>query len=162
MSEVKAEKPTCVAIAVSRFNTSITERLLEGALAQLADRGIAADCIEVMWVPGAVELPLLAQQFAMTEQFQAIICLGAVIRGETTHYDFVCQQVSLGCQQIMLQYNLPVTFGVLTTENEAQALARVGGDHGHKGRDAADAALDMIDLMQRFTVERRVVELDMK
>ena len=97
-----------------------------------------------------VEIPLTAQLLAQQNKYDAIICLGAVIRGETSHYDYVCEQVSQGCQQVMMQYDIPVIFGVLTTENEKQALDRVGGAHGHKGRDSADAAIEMIGLMQQF------------
>lgn len=133
-----------IAIAVSQFNLSITERLYQGAVERLSELGVHSDSVKTIWVPGAVELPLLAQTLAKTQQYAAIICLGAVIRGETTHYDYVCQQVSQGCQKVALQQEIPVIFGVLTTENEQQAFDRVGGAHGHKGRDAADAALAMI------------------
>ncbi|AHE66994.1 6,7-dimethyl-8-ribityllumazine synthase [Legionella oakridgensis ATCC 33761 = DSM 21215] len=101
-------------------------------------------------VPGAVEIPLVAQQLAKHKQGKVIIALGAVIRGETTHYDYVCQQVSHGCQQVALQQNIPVIFGVLTTENEAQAWDRLGGNHGHKGMDAADAAITMYSVLQQL------------
>jgi 6,7-dimethyl-8-ribityllumazine synthase len=95
-------------------------------------------------VPGAVEIPFAVQRLAQLNRYDAIIALGAVIRGETTHYDYVCEQVSQGCQRVMLDFDCPVIFGVLTTENEAQALDRVGGNHGHKGKDALDCALQMI------------------
>lgn len=140
--------PMTIAIVVSRFNAEITERLLDGAKSQLNSRGIDDQHITTVWVPGAVELPLAAQQFARSGCVQAIICLGAVIQGDTDHYDYVCQQVSYGCQRVSLTHNVPVIFGVLTTQNNSQALARVGGHHGHKGRDAADTALAMIDVMQ--------------
>ena len=137
-----------IAIIVSRFNQEITQRLLQGAKERLSEVGLSHDQFPVTWVPGAIELPLAAQQFAKREEFGAIICLGAVIRGETDHYDYVCQQVSYGCQRVALDFDIPVIFGVLTTENEEQALARTGGAHGHKGREAADAAMEMIALMQ--------------
>ncbi len=137
-----------IAIIVSRFNPNITERLLTGTLERLRELNLTEVDWQVCWVPGAVELPLAAQQFAKREDCDAVICLGAVIRGETDHYQYVCEQVSYGCQRVALDFDIPVIFGVLTTENEEQALARSGGEQGHKGRDAADAAVSMIDLMQ--------------
>ena len=136
-----------LAIVVSRFNIEITERLLSGALQRFKELKPEIEP-PVFHVPGVVEIPLIAQQLAKTERYSAIVCLGAVIRGETTHYDYVCEQVSNGCQRVALDYSLPVIFGILTTENESQALERVGGAHGHKGRDAVDAAFEMIELMQ--------------
>lgn len=135
-----------IAVVVSEFNSEITEELCDGAQARLLERGVVAENITVIRVPGAVEIPLAAKLLAKLKKYHAIICLGAVIRGETSHYDYVCQQVSQGCQQVMLSFDIPVIFGVLTTENEAQALARVGGIEGHKGREAADAALAMVTL----------------
>ncbi len=139
------------AIVVSRFNTEVTEKLLEGARARLVERGFEPGLITVVYVPGAVEIPLAAQRLAQTGLHKAIICLGAVIRGETTHYDYVCDQVSQGCAQVALQFDLPVIFGVLTTENEAQALDRVGGRHGHKGRDAVDTAVEMVSVLSQIS-----------
>jgi 6,7-dimethyl-8-ribityllumazine synthase len=135
-----------IAIVVSEFNAEITEKLCDGARARLLEREILAEHITVIKVPGAVEIPLAAKLLAKLKKYQAIICLGAVIRGETSHYDYVCQQVSQGCQQVMLDFEIPVIFGILTTENEAQALARVGGAEGHKGCEAVDAALAMVAL----------------
>lgn len=137
-----------IAICVSRFNAAITEKLLQGVLERLRELGVAEENLKICWVPGAVELPLAAQQFAQRGDFEAVICLGAVIRGETGHYEYVCQQVSYGCQRVALDYHLPVIFGVLTTENMQQALERVGGIHGHKGREAADTAITMINLLK--------------
>lgn len=133
-----------IAIITSRFNESVTTALKAGALARLAENNILDEQITSIDVPGAVEIPFVAKQLAKKNHYDAIICLGAVIRGETTHYDYVCDQVSQGCQQVMMQFDIPVIFGVLTTENEAQAFDRVGGAHGHKGRDAVDTALEMI------------------
>ncbi len=131
-----------IAIVVSEFNELITRKLYEGCLARLHEHGILVDEYEdVCWVPGAIEIPLMAQRFARSRKYTAVICLGAVIRGETTHYDYVCQQVSYGCQRVALDQDLPVVFGILTTENTEQAWDRVGGAHGHKGRDAADVAV---------------------
>ncbi|MCD6047900.1 MAG: ribH [Gammaproteobacteria bacterium] len=137
---------TNYAIVVSEFNQEITSKLLEGALQRFAEQGIAEKNITVMQVPGAVEIPLAAQRLIKHHNAQAVICLGAVIRGDTDHYDYVCQMVSQGCMQVMLQHDTPVIFGILTTDNEEQALARVGGNHGHKGKDAVDAAIKMVSL----------------
>ncbi len=139
-----------VAIVVSSFNKEITDNLLTGAIERLHELGVPSTEITVVWVPGAVEIPLLAQQLAKTKRYEVIIALGAIIRGETSHYDYVCQQVSQGCQQVMLAEEMPVIFGILTTDDEEQALARVGGAHGHKGRDAADAAYHMVSVLQRL------------
>lgn len=147
MKEIKANLSELntfpIAIVVSTFNEPITKALKEGALQQLTEFGFKPNDITLVEVPGAVEIPFVAQILAKKNQVQAIIALGAVIRGDTTHYDYVCDQVSQGCQRVMLDYNLPVIFGVLTTENEAQAWERVGGTHGHKGKDAVDCALMM-------------------
>jgi 6,7-dimethyl-8-ribityllumazine synthase len=137
-----------IAIVVSRFNDTITSALLEGCLSRLAELGVDTNTLPVTQVPGAVELPLVAQQYAQKGQYHAVICLGAVIRGQTSHYDYVCQQASQGCQQVALAHNIPIVFGVLTTENRQQAMDRIGGSHGHKGCDAAEAAVEMIQVMQ--------------
>lgn len=131
-----------VGIVVSRFNQTVTELLLEGATVRLQELGFKPR--EIVWVPGAVEIPIMTQHLARTGHYEAIICLGAVIKGQTDHYDYVCQQVSYGCQKVALKYHLPIIFGVLTTPNLELALARVGGDSGHAGRDAADTALYMM------------------
>ncbi len=137
-----------VAIVVSRFNQFITEPLLEGCLAELKNAGLLEHHITVVWVPGAVEIPLVCQQLAVTGRYDALIALGAVIRGETGHYDLVCQQVSDGCAAVMLQQNIPVIFGVLTTDTVAQAQDRIGGSHGHKGKAAARAAIEMCCILR--------------
>lgn len=137
-----------IAICVSRFNSSITEKLLHGAVERLRELAVADQDVKICWVPGAVELPIAAQHYAKSGNYAAVICLGAVIRGETGHYEYVCQQASFGCQRVALDYHLPVVFGVLTTENCQQALDRVGGAHGHKGREAADTAMTMISLLK--------------
>ncbi|KTD06907.1 6,7-dimethyl-8-ribityllumazine synthase [Legionella jamestowniensis] len=139
-----------VAIVVSRFNEDITKELQRGAVERLQEFGFASHNISIIEVPGAVEIPLIAKQIAMGAQVKVIIALGAVIRGDTSHYDYVCEQVSNGCQRVALDYNIPVIFGVLTTENEAQAWDRLGGAHGHKGRDAADCALEMYQITRRL------------
>lgn len=140
-----------VGIVVSEFNQDITSKLLLGALSRFAEQGVKEENLNIVKVPGAIEIPLVAKLFARSQKYHAIVCLGAVIRGETTHYDYVCQQVSTGCQQVMMEYNLPVIFGVLTTENEEQALARTGGAEGNKGADAADAALAMAKVVKTIS-----------
>jgi 6,7-dimethyl-8-ribityllumazine synthase len=139
------------AIVASQFNQIITDALLNGALERFAELNIAEENVTVVKVPGAVEIPLTAQLLAKTNKYQAIICLGAVIRGDTSHYDYVCEQVSQGCQRVMLDYDIPVIFGVLTTENEAQAQERVGGKEGHKGKDAVDTAIAMVSVVDQIT-----------
>lgn len=141
-------EPFPIAIVVSLFNRPITQALEDGAVEALYEAGLTQECITVIEVPGAVEIPLVAQALARTKQYQAIIALGAVIRGETSHYDYVCEQVSQGCQAVMLNYELPVIFGILTTEDEAQAWDRLGGEHGHKGRESAASACHMVQVMQ--------------
>ena len=143
-----------IAIIVSVFNESITQALQEGALTHLKNKGFTDHQITIVAVPGAFEIPVVAQRLAKKGIYGAIIALGAVIRGETTHYDYVCEQVSLGCQRVMLDYAIPVIFGVLTTENEEQALTRVGGEHGHKGKDAVDAAVRMVDVVKELTSDK--------
>jgi len=135
------------ALVVSRFNSEITQKLHEGAYAELIRSDISPEHIHTFWVPGAVEIPIVAKRCAQSGRFSAIITLGAVIRGDTGHYEFVCQQVSYGCQKVSLKHDIPVIFGVLTTDNEQQALDRVGGAEGHKGIDAARAALDLLNVL---------------
>lgn len=139
-----------LAIVVSQFNQDICQGLLQGALKRLSSYEFAEEDITVVEVPGAVEIPIVAQRLAKSKKFKAIITLGAVIRGETTHYDYVCEQVSQGCQQVALACDIPVVFGVLTTEDEQQAWDRIGGAHGHKGADAVDCALAMHQIMQQI------------
>lgn len=139
-----------VAIVISRFNEEITEKLHQGAIQRLRELQVPDDQITVVWVPGAVEIPFMAQQLARTNRYQAIIALGAVIRGDTSHYDYVCDQVSQGCQAVSLKENIPVIFGLLTTENMKQAEERSGGSHGNKGSDAVDAAFEMVSLLQQM------------
>ena len=132
-----------VAVVVSRFNEEITDKLQEGAIEYLEEcEGVQ---IELFRVPGAVEIPLTCQ-WVLNRGFDGVVALGAVIRGETSHYDYVCNSVTDGITQLMLKTNKPIAFGVLTTENEEQALDRVGGKHGHKGRDAAQTVMEMIGL----------------
>ncbi len=139
-----------VAIVVSRFNRDVTEKLLSGATARLKELNFKNEQSTVVWVPGAVEIPLAAQRLAQIGVYDAIICLGAVIRGETGHYQFVCDQVSQGCQHVALQNDLPVIFGVLTTDTEAQAMDRCGGAHGNKGKDAVDTAVEIVSVLRQI------------
>ncbi len=157
IEELNPKSEVRLAIVVSRFNEEITRELLAGALSRAEEKKIPFDKLTVVWVPGAVEIPLAAQELAQLKSYDAIICLGAVIRGETTHYDYVCEQVSQGCQKVMLENNLPVIFGVLTTENEEQARDRIGGRHGHKGKDAVDSSLEMIQILSRLKSLRAVL-----
>lgn len=139
-----------IGIITSEFNEHITGPLQEGCLAELRRQNIADAHITSINVPGAVEIPFVLQRLAQTQQYDVLIALGAVIRGETTHYNYVCEQVSFGCQKIMLDYDIPIIFGILTTENDAQAMDRLGGAHGHKGIDAAQAAIRMIEISRQF------------
>ena len=134
-----------IGIVTSRFNSEITERLESGALDRLQELGLNKERIVRVRVPGAVEIPLAALHL-LERGCDAVIALGCVIRGETSHYDYVCNAVERGCTEVMLKTKKPVVFGVLTTENDEQAEARVGGAHGHKGRDAADVAVEMLNL----------------
>lgn len=139
-----------IAIIVSQFNYEITYELQQGAINRLIASGFLPTDITVIEVPGAVEIPVVARQLAKKNHYKAMIALGAVIRGETSHYDYVCQQVSYGCQRVSLEFDVPVIFGILTTENEAQAWDRLGGHHGHKGSDAADCAIAMHSILNQI------------
>jgi 6,7-dimethyl-8-ribityllumazine synthase len=150
ITAVDISKPFSVAIVVSRFNEQVTRRLYEGVVQRLKELEIPSHDITVVWVPGAVEIPIIAQQLARANNYAAIIVLGAVIRGETGHYDFVCKQASDGCQLVALKYNIPVIFGILTTENLEQALDRAGGKHSHAGREAVDAAFEMVSILEQL------------
>jgi len=152
MHIIKAEQqevPTFpIALIVSRFNEEYTDLLYEGALKRLKELDFPEHQITVLFVPGAVEIPLAAQRLARLGKFEAIIAFGVVIRGETSHYDVVCEQASQGCQQVSLKHDLPVIFGVLTTNTAQQAQARLGGDHGHKGIESVNAAVEMVTVLR--------------
>ena len=137
-----------IAIIVSRFNSFISERLVEGALDALTRHGVLDDDISLFRVPGAFEIPLMAQKLAGSKKFDAIICLGAVIRGATPHFDYVSAEVSKGVAGVSLDKGLPVIFGVLTTDNIEQAIERAGTKAGNKGFDAALSAIEMVNLLQ--------------
>lgn len=137
-----------IGIVVSRFNEFITSRLLSGAVDALSRHDVADDCIDVAWVPGAFEIPLIASKMAKSGKYDAVICLGAVIRGNTSHYDYVCNEVSKGIAQVSIQSGIPVMFGVVTTENIEQAIERAGTKAGNKGYDAAMGAIEMVNLLR--------------
>jgi 6,7-dimethyl-8-ribityllumazine synthase len=136
-----------IAVVAARFNESVTGKLVEGALAGLANHGVAHDRVDVAWVPGAFEIPLVAKQLAATGSYDALICLGAVIRGETAHFELVANETAHGIAQVSLETGVPLIFEVLATETLAQAEARAGGAHGNKGWEAAEAALEMACLL---------------
>ena len=136
-----------IAIAAARFNAPIVDELLAGCLRRLGALGVAAERVDLNRVPGAFELPLAAKALARTKQFAAVICLGAVIRGDTPHFDYVAGECARGIAEVSLTECLPVIFGVLTTNTEQQALDRIGGSHGHAGERAAEAAVEMIALL---------------
>ncbi len=135
------------AIVASRFNDHVTKPLLVGAIDTLRDLGV--DDVPVYWVPGAFEIPLVAQR--LTPSYDAVICLGAVIRGDTAHFDYVAGQCAAGIQQVALATGTPVIFGVLTTDDLDQAMARAGGEHGHKGSEAARTAVEMVSLLRQLS-----------
>jgi len=139
-----------VAIVVARFNELITEKLLEGAIAAFKRAGGNAENLEIARVPGAFELPIAAQKMAQSGRFVAVICLGCVIRGATTHYDYVCAQTASGILNVGLQSGVPTIFGVLTTENLEQAFERSGSKAGNKGAEAMMAGLEMADLLAQI------------
>lgn len=138
------------AVVASRFNDAVTDRLLAGCVDRFREAGVEDDDLLVVSVPGAFEIPLTAGALASSGEFDAVVALGAVIRGETDHYDHICREVAAGISAVSLETGVPCIFGVLTTETEEQALDRCGGAHGHKGRDAADTAMEMADLMERL------------
>jgi 6,7-dimethyl-8-ribityllumazine synthase len=139
------------AIVVSRYNDNITGKLLAGATETLINAGIADNDITVAWVPGAWEIPLVARHLGRSGEYEAILCLGAVIRGETTHDEHINRQVSLSLGQISLELDLPVLFGVLTCNNLEQAIHRSGGNVGNKGVECAEAALEMVRLLRNLS-----------
>jgi 6,7-dimethyl-8-ribityllumazine synthase len=138
------------AVVASRFNQSIVERLVDGALDALVRHGASADDIDVVWVPGAWELPPAARRLLASERYDAIVAVGAVIRGDTPHFDFVAGEASRGLATASNDFDTPIGFGLLTCDNNEQAEARAGGVHGNKGWDAALAALEMADLFDRL------------
>jgi len=138
------------AIVVSRYNESITGKLLQGALQTLRAAGVDDESITIAWVPGAWEIPLAAQRLAYSRRFAAVLCLGAVIRGETTHDQHINRQVSLSLGQLSLDTGIPIAFGVLTCNSLEQAIHRAGGNVGNKGIECASAALEMVTLLEQI------------
>lgn len=139
-----------IGIVAARFNEFITSKLLSGALDGLTRHGVKEEDIHVAWVPGAFEIPLIASKMVKSKKYDAVICLGAVIRGSTTHYDYVCSEVSKGIAAISLSSDIPVMFGVLTTENIEQAIERAGTKAGNKGYDCALSAIEMVNLIREI------------
>lgn len=140
-----------IGIVVGRFNEMITERLLTGALETLAQNGVSSEDITVVRVPGSFEIPPAAQRLARARAVDAIVCLGAVIRGETPHFEYISLQVSRGIAEVALQYDLPVSFGVITADTVEQAMNRSGVEHSNKGVEATTAVLEMADLFRQLT-----------
>jgi 6,7-dimethyl-8-ribityllumazine synthase len=138
-----------VAVVAARFNAKIVDELLSGCLRRLKELGLPDPRVEVHRVPGAFELPVAAKVLAGTKRFQAVVCLGCVVRGDTPHFDYVAGEAARGIQQVAIAESLPVIFGVLTTNTEQQALDRIGGSHGHAGERAAEAAVEMIAMTAR-------------
>ena len=139
-----------IAIVAGRFNEFITSKLVGGALDVLKRNDVSEESIDIAWVPGAFEIPLITKKLANTGKYDAIITLGAVIKGSTPHFDYVCAEVSKGVSQISLQSELPVIFGVLTTNNIEEAIERAGTKAGNKGADAAFSAIEMINLIKQI------------
>ena len=143
-------KDVRIAIVAGRFNEFITSKLVGGALDVLKRNDVSEESIDIAWVPGAFEIPLITKKLANTGKYDAIITLGAVIKGSTPHFDYVCAEVSKGVSQISLQSELPVIFGVLTTNNIEEAIERAGTKAGNKGADAAFSAIEMINLIKEI------------
>lgn len=139
-----------VGIVVARFNEFITSKLLSGAMDGLLRHNVQEEDIQVAWVPGAFEIPLIASKMAKSGKYDAVICLGAVIRGSTSHYDYVCNEVSKGIAAVSLETGIPVMFGVLTTENIEQAIERAGSKAGNKGSECAEGAIEMVNLIREM------------
>ncbi len=139
-----------VGIIVARFNEFITSKLLSGALDTLTRHEVKEENIQVAWAPGAFEIPLIASKMAESGKYDAVICLGAVIRGSTSHYDYVCSEVSKGIASVSLKSGIPVMFGVLTTENIEQAIERAGSKAGNKGSECAQGAIEMVNLIREI------------
>ncbi len=147
---VVAKEGLKVGIVASRFNEIITNKLLGGAIDGLVRHGVEDTNITTAWVPGAFEIPVVAQKMAKSGKFDAVICVGAVIRGATTHYDYVCNEVSKGIAHVSLETGIPVMFGIVTTENIEQAIARAGSKSGNKGYDCALSAIEMVNLLEQL------------
>ena len=147
---VVAKKGMKVGIVASRFNEFITSKLLGGAIDGLVRHGVDEKNITTAWIPGAFEIPVIAKRMAQTGKYDAVICVGAVIRGSTTHYDYVCNEVSKGIAHVSLETGIPVLFGILTTENIEQAIERAGSKSGNKGYDCALSAIEMVNVIDQL------------
>ena len=148
--KVVAKKGMKAASVAARFNEIIVNKLLGGAVDGLVRHGVEEENITAAWVPGAFEIPLVAERLAKSGKYDAVICVGAVIRGDTSHYDYVCNEVSKGIATVGLQTGVPVLFGVVTTENIEQAIARAGSKAGNKGYDCALSAIEMVNLLNQI------------
>ena len=137
-----------VGIVATRFNEVVVSKLVDGAADGLSRHGVDMDTVDLAWVPGAFEIPVIAEKMAASGKYDAVICLGAVIRGATSHYDYVCNEVSKGIASVSLQSKIPVMFGVLTTDNIEQAIERAGSKAGNKGYECAVGAIEMVNLMR--------------
>jgi 6,7-dimethyl-8-ribityllumazine synthase len=148
--KVVAPEGMKAAIVAARFNEIIVNKLLGGAVDGLVRHGVEEENITAAWVPGAFEIPVVAEKLAKSGKYDAVICVGAVIRGDTSHYDYVCNEVSKGIAQVGLSTGVPVLFGVVTTENIEQAIARAGSKAGNKGYDCALSAIEMVNLLRQI------------
>ena len=150
---VVAKKGMRVGIVASRFNSFIVQKLLDGAVDGLVRHGVEDSNIDACWVPGAFEIPVIAEKMAVSGKYDAVICVGAVIRGSTTHYELVVNETAKGIAQVGLKSGIPVLFGVITTENIEQAIERAGSKAGNKGYDCALSAIEMVNLIQNLAGE---------
>ena len=148
--KVVAKNGMKVGIVASRFNAFIVQKLLDGAVDGLVRHGVDEENISAAWVPGAFEIPVVAQKMAASKKYDAVICVGAVIRGSTSHYDYVCAEVSKGVAQASFNTGVPVLFGILTTDNLEQAIDRAGAKSGNKGYDCALSAIEMVNVMEQI------------
>lgn len=148
--KVVAKSSMKVGIVASRFNAFIVQKLLDGAVDGLVRHGVEQDNISAAWVPGAFEIPVVAQKMAASKKYDAVICVGAVIRGSTSHYDYVCAEVSKGVAQASFNTGVPVLFGILTTDNLEQAIDRAGAKSGNKGYDCALSAIEMVNVIEQI------------
>jgi 6,7-dimethyl-8-ribityllumazine synthase len=139
-----------IAVAASRFNESVTTKLVDGALECLVKHHVALDDVDVVWVPGAWELPAAVERLLASDRYDGIVALGAVIRGETPHFEYVAGEAARGLADLQREFTIPIGFGLLTTDTDEQAAARAGGAHGNKGWDATLAVLEMVDLFARL------------
>lgn len=137
-------------ILVTRFNSFITKRLLDGAVSELKRHGADEKKIDVIWIPGSFELPIIAQKLAVSKKYDSILCLGAVLQGDTPHFEYVCSEAAKGIANVSMKTGVPVIFGVITADNLEQAIQRAGAKSGNKGEDAARVAIEMADLMDQI------------